>query len=202
MERVGTIAEQKRCGSEESRARPARGRERLGRAGLGVLVVVVLLCAALVPAGAAQATPSEPIEATLTFGPSTTMGLRIENDTLFLTRTTTATMSGDLVGTFVFEIHIVQHLSTGTGTLYVIGMLYGTVRGQLGTAILAAQGTFEAGRQQGHWRMLNGFEGLRDMHMHGTLEGPIGGPIVLTGSMHVDPDRALEKEGNDHEAED
>ncbi len=67
------------------------------------------------------------------------------------------------------------------------GIFEGTVDGQWGTLATRGQGTFDSGFQQGQLVMGHGTGDLEGLHMRGTFEGPIGGPLTLLGWMHFDP---------------
>ncbi|MFQ5883329.1 MAG: DUF3224 domain-containing protein [Candidatus Methylomirabilales bacterium] len=153
---------------------------------LGLVLSFLMLGAVLVPAGMAQATRPTQVDSTLTLGPTVVTDVRFADGNIFITQTTTATFAGDLVGTFVYEIRITVH-PTGKGNYHLSGSFDGTVDGQSGTAVIRATGEFESQWQSGKWVMQLGTDDLAGLHIQGSFEGPLGGPISLSGWMHFDP---------------
>ncbi len=156
------------------------------RVTLGLVLSFLMVGAVLVPAGMAQATRPTQVDSTLTLGPTEVTDVRVANGNIFITQTTTAEFTGDLVGTFVYEIRITVH-PTGKGNYHLSGTFDGTVDGQSGTAVIRATGKFESGWQSGRLVMQLGTDDLAGLHIQGSFEGPLGGPIALSGWMHFDP---------------
>lgn len=156
------------------------------RVRLGLALSLLMLGALLVPAGTTYATRPEPVDVTLTITSATQISFRLADGNVFFTLASTASLTGDLEGVLTYEVDVVVHPS-GKGNLHVRGTFDGMVDGNSGTAALDAHGTLEAGVQRGQWVMGRGTDGLAGVDARGTFEGPLGGPIALSGWLHFDP---------------
>lgn len=158
------------------------------RVAFGLVLSFLMLGSLLVPAGTVHATRPEPVDATLTITSAVVTSVRVADGNTILTILSTADLTGDLVGTLDYELRLVIH-PTGRGNFHLSGTFTGIVDDSSGAFVLGAQGKadFSAGQQRGQWEVRSGTDGLASLHIQGTFEGPIGGPITLSGRMHFDP---------------